>query len=190
MTLALRGKLRLDVVLNNAARGVVAHADRLILDKRVGESSAHVTMKFLSWCLWYAPDLRIEASVGQRYKPDLVRTAPHGDPIEWIDCGKTTLRKLDHISTHNADCVFRIVKPTLGEVRSYVAMADGRLRHPERVSFYAFDDYVVERLAEFLQTRHTLDVTVTGDAEHVYLLVDGKPLETAIADWRLGGTAR
>ncbi len=142
-------------------------------------------MKLASWVTWYDPEMMVEKSVGQRYKPDLVRLHPSGKPAEWIDCGKTSIRKLDHLTTHNDDCEVRIVKAQSSELRSYVTMAAKTLRNPQRASFFTFERGFIDALASLLEARH--QVSATYDAATIYVDVDGNTLHSEVIELNLDG---
>jgi len=61
----------------------------LVLAKRAGESTAHVLLKAIGYARYAPdyPDVRIEAPIGLRYKPDLVALDGAGEPRLWIECG-------------------------------------------------------------------------------------------------------
>ena len=54
----------------------------LVLAKRAGESTAHVLLKAIGYARYLPryPGLRVEVSIGERYKPDLVLLDDRGEP--------------------------------------------------------------------------------------------------------------
>ena len=181
-----RARYRLDMRLSHIPRGVSDHRERLFLEKYAGESRRHVAMKLASWVVWFDMEMMVEKAVGQRYKPDLVRLHPSGKPAEWIDCGKTSIRKLDHLTTHNDDCEMRIVKAQMSELRSYVSLASKTLRKPQRASFFTFERGFIDELASLLEGRH--QVAATYDAGTLYLDVDGATLHSEVLELDLAGS--
>jgi uncharacterized protein YaeQ len=153
---------------------------KIYLRKGKGESNQHVMMKLLSYILFYHPELRIEMSIGQHYKPDLVRLNEANEPVQWVDCGQTSLKKLDKISQKNRLTYIDIVKKSHGELVAYRAQALTRLAQPERVRYWTFDAGFVDELAERLVQRHDLVATLPAGLEHLYLLIDGQELSTRI----------
>jgi len=68
----------------------------LVLAKRAGESTAHVLLKAIGYARYAPdyPDVRIEAPIGLRYKPDLVALDDAGEPRLWIECGHVDREKV------------------------------------------------------------------------------------------------
>ena len=73
-----------------------AHGRQVVLVKRPVESTRHVLMKAFLWGLYLPsyPDLAVEISIGERYKPDLVSLDAEGRPRFWGECGHVGLDKL------------------------------------------------------------------------------------------------
>jgi len=170
--LGLTLKLVLDVTLHHAAGGWRGVEQRVFLTKRQGESLDHVLMKLCGWLLFYHPDLRIELSADQHYKPDLVRLDERGDPVQWIDCGHTALRKLDRIASKNRKTTIDIIKPVERELRLFKAAAEEKIARPERVRYFAFRDGFLEDLGAVVHGRHAVIATVEGAAEGLELVID------------------
>ena len=82
----LAGKLRL-----------TAHGQTLVLRKRSGEKSSHVIMKGLLWALYVPlfPSLKVEVSIGTRYKPDLVAVDERSRPLFWAEAGAVGKAKVE-----------------------------------------------------------------------------------------------
>lgn len=82
----LAGKLRL-----------TAHGQTLVLRKRAGEKSSHVLMKGLLWALYWPlfPQLKVEVSIGTRYKPDLVAVDERHRPLFWAEAGAVGKAKIE-----------------------------------------------------------------------------------------------
>jgi uncharacterized protein YaeQ len=182
--MGLRRNLNLDLVITNEAREFYGVEERIFMRKNAGESLTHVLMKLVSYLIFYHPDLLIEESVGQRYKPDLVRLNDYDEPVQWIDCGTTSLKKLEQISRDNTETLIDIVKPTERELRLYKQQADERLSHPERVRYITFEPGFLDRLGAMIERRHTITAVVPPSCEHLYLSVDGRPVRTSVTIWR------
>ncbi|MGC4123093.1 MAG: YaeQ family protein [Myxococcales bacterium] len=178
--LGLKLQLVLEVRLNHAALGVRDLRERVFLTKKRGESLDHVLMKFLSWLLFYHPELRIEVEADQHYKPDLVRFDERGAPLQWVDCGQTALKKLDRIASKNRKTLIDIVKPTERELRLFKDAADSKIARPERVRYFAFRDGFLNELAERVHGRHQVEATVVGDAEGLELVIDGVAISSPV----------
>ncbi len=177
-----RARLNIDWLLNHDALELYGIEGRVFLRKKRGESMRHVAMKLLSYFLFYRTDLEIESSANQHYKPDLVRFDERLDPTLWIDCGSTKIRKLEDITQKNRDCSFVIVKPDERSLINYWREAHTRLEEHAEVRFVSFGDDFVYRLADRLNARHTMRVTVSGDWTHLYVTLDGEDLRTTIIE--------
>ena len=177
--LGLRLQLQIDLEIDNAV-GVRGARARLFLVRKRGEWLDPVLMKLLAYVLFFHPGLQVEASAEQRYKPDLLRLDERGDPVQWIDCGSTALRKLDRITRRNRKTPIDIVKRGERELRLFKDAADRKIERPERVRYYAFADGFVERLGERLQGRHLVRAEVDAARSRLRLVVDGEPLETPV----------
>ena len=178
--LGLKLQLVLEVRLDHAALGVRNLQERVFLTKKRGESLDHVLMKFLSWLLFYHPDLRIEVSADQHYKPDLVRFDERGAPLQWVDCGQTALKKLDRIASRNRRTLIDIVKPTERELKLFKDAADSKISRPERVRYFAFRDGFFNELAVLIHGRHEVLATVQGDTEAIDLVIDGVEISSPV----------
>ena len=66
-----------------------AHGRQVLFVKKPRERTSHVLMKAFLWALYLPryPDLAVEVPVGSRFKPDVVQTAPGGDPLFWGEAG-------------------------------------------------------------------------------------------------------
>ncbi|CAB1081380.1 hypothetical protein D1AOALGA4SA_9033 [Olavius algarvensis Delta 1 endosymbiont] len=79
----------------------------MVFFKKSFESDIHVLTKALLWALFLPdyPELSVEISIGNRYKPDLVQTSDNGMPIFWGEAGRVSQKKIHDLvyrfrSTH------------------------------------------------------------------------------------------
>ena len=173
--------LKIEYTLNNDFMELYGATGTVSLARNPGETPEHIYMKLVSYFMFFHEDLQIEVSANQHYKPDLVRLDERGDPLQWIDCGSTALRKLEKLVVKNKRTHIDIVKRTENELRSYRLQAEKRLENVhDRVRFFAFDDGFIEGLIPHLESRHKVTATVMGEWEQLYLDVDGKSFETKI----------
>jgi len=72
-----------------------AHGKQMVFFKKSFESDIHVLTKALLWALFLPdyPELSVEISIGNRYKPDLVQTSDNGMPIFWGEAGRVSQKK-------------------------------------------------------------------------------------------------
>ena len=137
----------------------------LILDQRPQESLEHLLMKACSFFLFFRPHLEIERSVHQRHKPDLVAFNQWGDPLLWIDCGMTQIRKLQRISNLNHQAQLIIVKKNPSELRRYFHQASPLLNRPNRVLYQTYDYGFLSELKGCVSSHCHWEVTVLCDEE-------------------------
>lgn len=173
MSTGLRRRLNIDFTITNEPLEVYGAESRQFFIKGRGESMRHVMMKLMSYIMFYHDELLVEASANQAHKPDLVRFNLREEPIQWIDCGQTSLQKLDRISSRNRLTYIEIVKTTRSALESYFIQADARLSNPGRVRYWAFRDHFIEELGELMtHGRHKITATVSVGHSHAYLLID------------------
>lgn len=77
---------------------VRADDQKLVLVKKPVEHIRHVVMKALLWALYLPryPHLRVEVSIGYKYKPDLVASGANG-PVFWAEAGHVGDQKLKRV---------------------------------------------------------------------------------------------
>lgn len=78
-----------------------AHGRTLVLVKHPNEKLEHCLMMALLWALYLPqyPGLRVDVSIGRRYRPDLVQLAPDGQPQFWGEAGEVGAEKLHALCT-------------------------------------------------------------------------------------------
>jgi uncharacterized protein YaeQ len=173
--LGLATRTRLDLALHRDGEGPVRV--RLVLDKRAGESAGHVLLKLLGFALHHRPGLAVEASAGQKYKPDLLLADPDGTVRLWIDCGHVGPRKLAEVLHRNRRAEVVVLKATLREARLFAATA-AKVLAPAlartsaaadrdgagRLRLEAFRDGFLDDLAALVTDHGLLEVRITGGA--------------------------
>ena len=93
---------------------------KLVLVKKRGESIEHVLMKAVLWALYLPeyPEMQVEVSIGDTYKPDLVLLAPppggvaYGDPepVFWGEAGKVSAAKWRSLLKRFPDTHFALAR--------------------------------------------------------------------------------
>ena len=114
---------------------------KLVLVKKRGESIEHVLMKAVLWAAYLPeyPEMQVEVSIGDTYKPDLVQLAPppgglaYGDPepVFWGEAGKVSASKWRSLFKRFPDTHFALARwaERLGPHEAIVRKAlDGRPR--------------------------------------------------------------
>jgi len=85
---------------------------RIVLVKRSHERAEHVVMKALLWALYLPlyPNLTVEVSVGDRYKPDVVAVDAFGRPRFWGEAGEIGVAKIRSLARRYRHTHFAIAK--------------------------------------------------------------------------------
>jgi hypothetical protein len=90
-----------------------AHGEQIVLVKRKQERIEHVWMKAFLWALYLPdyPDLSVEVSVDDRYKPDVVAMDPvRGRPRFWGEAGHVGPDKIKALLSRYPDTHFALAK--------------------------------------------------------------------------------
>lgn len=153
---------------------------KLVLEKAKGESEAHVILKLLSYLMFYRQGIKIEHRVEQHFKPDLVVEGDNFQPVLWVDCGNTAIRKLDKVATKNHNCEIYIVKENNHQLRAYYQKSQKRVKRIERVQFICFDDGFVSALVNGLQRTNEVKLNQLVGKKSIALTFNGKNYASAI----------
>ncbi len=172
--------LRLNLTVSNEAAGVFGHTERLMLERRAGESGAHVAMKLLAYGLFYSEGLCIERAVGGPHKPDLVRVDARGRPVQWIECGQVAAEKIEALLRRYPDLAVDVVKGDQGTLGRWAASVGRRLSAPHRVRAWAFGPGLVEPLCDRLADGDAVTMTVDEAMGQVWLDHRGETLSASV----------
>jgi hypothetical protein len=116
----------------------------VVLFKKAYEKQSHVIMKAFLWALYLPdyPDLFLERSVNDRYKPDVVAVDELGTPQFWGEAGRLSLNKVKSLvkryrSTHFA--ISKWDKPLMpfAEIFENAAAGLKRIRPIDLIRFSA-----------------------------------------------------
>ena len=89
-----------------------AHGEQVVFVKRANERREHVLMKAFLWALYLPtyPDLVVEISVGDRYKPDVVALDIRGQPRFWGEAGQVSPSKIRSLIRRYRETHFALAK--------------------------------------------------------------------------------
>ncbi len=90
-----------------------AHDEQIVLVKRKQERIEHVWMKAFLWALYLPeyPDLTVEVSIDDKYKPDVVQTDPmRSRPSFWGEAGHVGPDKIEALLTRYPGTHFAVAK--------------------------------------------------------------------------------
>lgn len=137
-----------------------SHGRQVILIKNRNESLEHILMKSLLWSIALNdyPDARIEVSVGDRYKPDVVSLYPStagepgliGTPRFWGEAGQVSEKKYRSLFRRFTHTHFAIGKwnarldPHIGMIRNAVS----GFRRFAPIDLFCFPDDSAERFID------------------------------------------
>lgn len=130
-----------------------AHGEQVVFIKRKQERIEHVWMKAFLWALYLPdyPNLRVEVSVGEKYKPDVVTMDPiRGRPRFWGEAGHVSTDKITYLVQQYPHTHFALGKwatsldPFVGMVED--AMADAPRAAP--FDLIRFPDDSAERFLD------------------------------------------
>ena len=85
---------------------------QMVFVKRSKEHHTHVLMKAFLWALYLPeyPDLTVEVSIGDRYKPDVIACDESGQPAFWGEAGKVSVEKIRSLARRYRHTHFAIAK--------------------------------------------------------------------------------
>ena len=89
-----------------------AHGKQIVLVKKVYEKDVHVLMKAFLWALYlpHYPNLSVETTVNDSFKPDLVALDEMGRPSFWGESGHISLKKIRSLIRRYRSTHFAIAK--------------------------------------------------------------------------------
>lgn len=124
---------------------------QVVFAKRANERTEHVLMKAFLWSLYLKeyPDLLVEISIGDRYKPDVVSLGPDG-PRFWGEAGEVGKRKIASLARRYRATRFAIGKwaVSLQPLATIVSKACHGLRRSAPFELIAFPDDAAERFID------------------------------------------
>jgi hypothetical protein len=138
-----------------------AHGKQVVFVKRSNERTTHVLMKALLWALYLPeyPDLLVEVSVGDRYKPDVVALDQLGQPLFWGEAGQVGVKKIRSLARRYRSTHFAVAKwdTSLELLLSTVTDA---LEGLDRGAPFDVINFPPESAERFINDRGYLDVTL------------------------------
>ena len=111
-----------------------AHGRQVVFVKKSNESSEHVLMKALLWALYLPdyPELTVEISIGDRYKPDVVALDAQGSPTFWAEAGQVGVDKIQSLVRRHRRTHFALNGQARAERLFKLTRACGAKRHLPR----------------------------------------------------------
>ncbi len=173
-------RLEFKLTLSDTDRAVNVQQS-LIVARHPSESSEHVTLRVLAWCLLHEERLELGPGLSDPDVADLWTRDLTGQLTTWVECGTADADKLRKVLLHHADiaahavlCDPRRRDELLGGVAEWKKPPRGRASLALRM----VDRELVSALAAREERRQSWSVTLVGG--HAYVDADGAALDGAI----------
>lgn len=132
-------KLRCDLHVNGGAR-------KLVLIPGLNEPVDHLALKLAAYLLFWdrepvvAPSAKHPALLGQEFIPDLMALDLTGALDLWIECGVTTMNKLDKTARRFSQARLVVLTPHPRQARRLREEVEGKIERAARVEILSFED--------------------------------------------------
>ncbi|HEV7242170.1 MAG TPA: YaeQ family protein [Thermoanaerobaculia bacterium] len=167
------------VELSDVDRGVYESLE-LRLAMHPSESPGYLATRLLAYCLEYAEGIEFTAGLSNGDEPAIVVRDLTGRINGWIEVGAPDAERL-HRASKLAD---RVAVYTHRDLRNVLGQLEGkRIHRASEIPIYTFGRGFVESLAERLERRVRMSLSVTE--RHLYLDIDGASLSTIMEEHRL-----
>lgn len=134
---------------------------KVLVAQHETETVAHVTLKLLSFLIFWRPRLQIETNLHQDdipFVPDLAQLDYQLRPALWVECGECTVTKLHKLATKCHDAEIWVVKKRPADLEHLRhAMKKAELRE-NRYQLLALDQAMFDEVCGLVQPRN--DVTL------------------------------
>ena len=147
---------------------------KLIIGRQELEPANNVILKLLGYIFFFRDRLQVQPNLHNEsipYVPDLVELDFELRPRLWVECGETSLNKLNKLAVKVNEAEIWIVKASFAEAEALLpAMRKADLR-TERYWILGFDDVMIREMTGALQSRNEL-TWVRCDPEEKNLQLD------------------
>ena len=136
-----------------------AHGKQVVLVKRVNEQNSRVIMKAFLWALYLPvyPEISVEVSIGDRYKPDLVALDSHGRPTFWGEAGELGVAKIRSLLRRHRGTHFAIAKWNV-PLSPFLQIVKNILADIERESPLDLIRFPVESVTRYIDERGEIHI--------------------------------
>ena len=162
------------VDLNDSDRGVY-QSIALRLALHPSETMEYMATRLLAYCLEYTDGIAMTAGLSDGNEPAIVVRDLTGRLTAWIEVGlpdADRLHRASKLAQRVAVYTHRHPGILLGQ------LAGRRIHRAEDLGIYSFAGSFINDLAERIERRIELSLSVTG--QHIYLDIGGHSLSTAI----------
>lgn len=128
-------KLRCDLHVNGEAR-------KLVLVPTKEEKQEHLSLKLAAYVLFWGDDLTVTPSaghpalMGQDQRPDLMGVDITGAVAFWVECGNTTMNKMDKVRRRFPDARVVVLKETADQAKRFRDELGGKVPAAKNVEVW------------------------------------------------------
>jgi uncharacterized protein YaeQ len=167
------------IELSDADRNVYQSIE-LRVARHPSETAQFMLARVLAYCLEYQEGITLTAGIAAVDEPAVLARDLTGRITAWIEVGAPDAERLHRGSKQAPRCAVythRDPAPLLGQ------LAGQKVHRAAEVPVYSFDRVFMDEASAALERRASLALSVSG--RHVYLDVDGRSFDSAIAEQRL-----
>lgn len=168
------------IELSDADRNVYQSLE-LRVARHPSETAPFMLARVLAYCLEYQEGITLTAGIAAVDEPAVLARDLTGRLTAWIEVGAPDAERLHRGSKQAARCAVythRDPAPLLQQ------LAGQKIHRAAEIPVYSFDRAFMDEASAALERRATLTLSVSG--RHVYLDVNGRSFDSAIAEQRLG----
>ena len=146
-------KLRCDLHINGGDRTVV-------LMPGISEKADHLAMKLAAYMLFWdrepivSPSAKHSALLDQEFIPDMMAVDITGALDLWIECGATTMNKLDKVARRFAHARIVVLTPTAREAKQLREDVVAKIERAPRIEILAWDGAQFKEFAKTLAEKN------------------------------------
>ncbi len=155
--------------------------ETVVLARHPSETAEHLVLRMLAWCLLRRDGLAFGAGLSDGDASDLCIEAAGGGYTLWVECGTAELEKLRRVASQNAGAEVEVVFAGPRRRNELLEqLAEHRKSHKglDRVRLRTIEPSLVAALARHEERRQKWTVTIVEG--HLYVEVDGEPLDGAV----------
>lgn len=141
-------RLRCDLNVNGGTR-------TLVLMPGINERADHLALKLAAYLLFWdkepivAPSAGHPALLGQEFVPDVMCVDITGAVDLWVECGVTTINKLDKVARRFSQARIVVLTPDARQAKQLREDVDAKMERAPRIEILAWKD---RQFVEFART--------------------------------------
>jgi uncharacterized protein YaeQ len=169
----------LTIELADIDRGVYETLE-LRVARHPSESAEYMLMRVLAYCLEYTEGIEMTQGVSAGDDPAVLVRDLTGKTTAWIEVGAPDPERLHR----GMKLAGRAAVYTHRDLRNFLPqLVAKKIHRAEEIPIYAFEPKFIGELAELIDRRSTISLSITE--RQLYVEVGGKTLQTTIAEHRL-----